>query len=65
MSRPAAFSARALDEMGWVWLGLMRSSRSAVRLPARIPGLLARAADPTAARDRAAIADGAGQRWSG
>jgi hypothetical protein len=29
-SRPAAFSARALEEMAMVWLGLMRSSRSAV-----------------------------------
>ncbi len=31
MSRPAAFSARALVAMAMVWLGLTRSSRSAVR----------------------------------
>ena len=35
MSRPAAFKARALEEMAMVWLGLTRSSRSAVRLTVR------------------------------
>ncbi len=37
MSRPAACSARAFEEMAMVWLGLMRFRRSAIRGMVMVP----------------------------